>query len=148
MPDEEIRTTKEGLAREDKSHALVKPVTIRIDNEDIEVEPDLMIGWRDILEAEAHNPAKVDVNLPIAGEGSTKFHHAVLSNLRREIAIARVDKKTDRKIFRDLLIRYHPDLYQSSTPETQALAGEYTKALGAMRQMGEIRPEAPPPPRP
>lgn len=138
MPEEEvIRISEDDLPPENKSTALAEPITIRIDDEDIEVEQDFAVTWRDILKADAES--MIDYKEPVSDQVTTEFRYGVLSNLRHDIAIARSDsERTDRQIYRDLAIRYHPDLYQNTDQEVKDLATEYTQALGALRQNGEL----------
>ncbi len=132
----EIRITEEDL---DAENSKEKPVVLQVEGETIEVQPEIAIEWKDILKAEANDPTRVDVKVPISSSGPTEFHHAILSNLRGDIKRKRDSGETDRKIYRDLIVRYHPDIYQGEGDKVIELAKEYTQALVRLEEIGEIR---------
>ncbi len=132
----EIRITKEDP---DKKGSKGKSIVLQIEGETVEVQPKIAIGWRDILEAEANNPARVDIKVSVSSSDPVELHHAILSNLREDIDRRREGGETDRQIYRDLIIRYHPDIYHGEEGGVMELAKEYTQALVHLEEIDEIK---------
>jgi hypothetical protein len=130
--------------REDQPRALA--TTIEIDGERVDVANTLVVGWGDILEE--RTKAFVDIEEPVSDTVPTEFNYGVLSDLRGDILQYRTDNfmkpdegLTDTQIYRELRVRYHPDLYRDKSQEAQDLATEYSQALGALVENGELQPE-------
>lgn len=137
---EPIHITEADMnASENKNTGLVKTVTIKIGEEDlnVDVQPDAVVGWKDIIQAD--HDSMVDIKEPVSAGDPTEFHFSVLSNLRDDMKNERTAGKSDRDVFISLATRYHPDLYQDASPEVKDLAVEYTQALNALKTAGELK---------
>lgn len=120
-------------------------ISVEIRGEKIAVPQDLAVTWRDLLTHRAD--AFVDLKAPITLGNPTEFNYGVLGDLREDIDILRhlttnnEDGLTDLQIYRNLALRYHPDVINSDDPKVQQLAGEYTQALNALVAIGELQIE-------
>ncbi len=136
----EIKISEEDLEPEAQRPALQLPSTVVIEGEEVEVPLEsIVIGWRDIIEAEAHSPAHVEgLDEQVSETVTDKYHFSVLSNLRGDVGRMKDEGKSARDIFRELALRYHPDLYQDMDEKTQELAETYFKATGSLKENGEL----------
>lgn len=100
----------------------------------------LVVGWRDIIRAEANSLTRIEVKVPVSEKITTEFDAIVLNNLRGDIGRGRAEGETDRQVYRKMLVQYHPDLYVGEDAKVIDLSREYTQALGALKDNGEINP--------
>ncbi len=148
MSDETIRITPEDLLQEEPIIKLTEKdlkspekerTTVVVDGEEISVPAEVVIGWKDILRAETHNPSHVDLKMPLSESDETEYDHEVISNLKEDVRRLREDGKSERQIYRELAIRYHPDLYQNEGGKIRLLAQSYMGALTGLRNAGELK---------
>ncbi len=111
-------------------------ISLTVDGEQINIPTQIAITYQDILASRLQSI--VEIREPVSDSVRTQFLTAVLSDLREDIARMRKEGKNNRRIYLELAVKYHPDLYQQAPEEVQHLANEYFQALSALKQNGEI----------
>jgi hypothetical protein len=113
-----------------------------IDGETVEVPDDIVVGYVDILKADAEKMAEhPGLTEAISNSDPTSFHPYVLQSLRSE-AQSHLDQGEDPKeTYKAMATHYHPDLYRSADEDVQITADHFFKGLNALRDAGKLQNE-------
>ena len=111
-------------------------ISLIVDGEQINIPAQIAITYQDILASRLQYI--VEIREPVSDLVQTQFLTAVLNDLREDIARMKKEGKNNRRIYLELAVRYHPDIYQQAPEEVRHLANEYFQALSALKQNGEI----------
>lgn len=139
-PADSVKDSGEKTTAEQKATLPELPKSVYIDDEEVPApDADIVVGWRDIVEAEANDSSRVaGIEEQVSDMVTAKYHFAVLSNLRQEIGIAKQGNITSKELYKKIALRYHPDLYSGMDDLTKSLTSEYFKALGSLRDNNEL----------
>lgn len=94
------------------------------------------ITFKDIVNAEAHDPNRRTDRVILQAGSQEQYDAGVVESLSQDITELRRIGKGGKEIFKEVVSRYHPDLYLDQDQPTQQRAGEYVKVMFAMRKMG------------